>query len=383
MKTETQVALIDAPELSAVEPSKAAAIRNAFIPMSEMVYEFEDQFNEIITASKEGIDKQLTAKAKRLRLDISKARIETEKTRKVQKEEYLRAGKAIDAVANILKWAVEDKERQLQDIEKHFENLEKKRLEKLQAERVEMLSPYVDDAEMRDLSSMEDDVWDIYFAGKKQEYEDRIAAEKAAQKAREAEQKKQEVYRERKDTILPMLIYRKGEDIPEGMELTVDTSEAQFKKIKAWYKDGESAYIQRQEESERIAKQAQEKADRIEKRSTEMAPYMSVIDNFSEMLDMEEEEYVAQLEVAKNRLRQFPRTPEESFKEEPITIPVTGVLGTVGIEFLSTDSEKMEALKNDLLTLKTKYTFDDPAYAKKGRGVAKLIDKIVNDYILK
>lgn len=384
----TTLVLAEAPELLALEPSRAAIIVNTFGPMSEKVAEFEDQFNALIQESESGIDLALTKKAKRLRLDISKVRTETEKLRKDQKEESLRFGKAIDGAANVLKWAVVAKENRLKEIEDHFETLERERLEKLQTERVELLSPYVDDAEMRDLSSMDEDVWESYLSTKKKDYEDRIAAEEAAQKAREAEAKKQEVYRERKDTILPMLIYRQGEDVPPAMELNADTTEAQFKKIKKWYEDGKAAYDARQEavrkeqeESARVAKEAQEKADRIEKRSTEMAPYMSVIENFSEMLDMEQEVYEQELEAAKKNQGQasveasglseiYIKSRRAGFQALPEVVDATG------IEFLQTDEEKWKALRDDLDALKTKYDFEDAAFSKKSRGVGKLIDKI-------
>jgi len=127
----------DAPELKAIEKSKADMISAVFVPMVERLKVFESSFNSIIEESKKGINENLVVKSKRLRIDISRVRIETEKARKEQKEEYLRAGKAIDGVANILKWAVTEKEEALEKIEKHFETLEKERIEKLQLEREE------------------------------------------------------------------------------------------------------------------------------------------------------------------------------------------------------------------------------------------------------
>lgn len=188
---------LDAPELQVIEQSKAEQIRSTFEPMVKMLAEFEQQYNEVIAESEKGITYDLTARAKRIRLDIGKVRISTEKLRVAQKEEYLRAGKAIDGVSNILKWAVTDKESRLKEIEDHFEIQEKKRLEQLQSERVELISPYLADAEERDLSSMDADVWNAYFSAKKKEYEDRIAAEKKAEEDRIAREKAEAEERER------------------------------------------------------------------------------------------------------------------------------------------------------------------------------------------
>src|SRR5690554_2827574 len=149
-----EITVMNAPELANIEQSKADGIRRVFEPMAEMLKEFEGLYTQVVTEAENGITKEITAKAKRLRLDIAKVRVQTEKLRKEEKEEYLRAGKAIDGVSNILKWAVTDKENKLKEIEDYFEIQEKKRLELLQAERVEAIAPYLTDAHERDLSSM-------------------------------------------------------------------------------------------------------------------------------------------------------------------------------------------------------------------------------------
>jgi chemosensory pili system protein ChpA (sensor histidine kinase/response regulator) len=192
-----QLIITEAPELKGVEQSKADQIKAAFEPMVEMLKGFESEFNEVVSESKKGITEETTKRAKRVRLDIAKVRIEAEKTRKEQKEEYLRAGKAIDGVSNILKWAVVEKENALKKIEQHFENLEKERLRLLQIERIDLISKYIEDAEERDLSSMEQDVWDAYLSSKRKAYEDRIEAEKKAEAERIAKEKAEAEERER------------------------------------------------------------------------------------------------------------------------------------------------------------------------------------------
>lgn len=192
-----KIILLDAPELKSIEQSKAEQIKAIFAPMTEMLASFEVAYSNVCEEAATGITEFVMAKAKRLRLDIAKIRIAAEKARKEQKEEYLRAGKAIDGVNNILKWAVEEKELKLKEIEDYFENLERQRKAELQTKRVEILSEYVQDASDRDLSSMDDDVWTAYLAAKKKEHEDRIAAEKQAQIDREAKEKTEAEERER------------------------------------------------------------------------------------------------------------------------------------------------------------------------------------------
>ncbi len=76
-----------------------------------MLESFEEAFNQIMA---EEVTEELCGRAKRLRLDISKIRVSADKARKAQKEEYLRAGNAIQGVFNILKFAVTDKEEKAQ-----------------------------------------------------------------------------------------------------------------------------------------------------------------------------------------------------------------------------------------------------------------------------
>jgi hypothetical protein len=178
-----------------IEKSKAEQIEKTFVPMVAMLKEFESAFEAITAEANKGITKEVTLKAKKIRLEIAKIRIETDKIRKREKEEYLRAGKAIDGVANILKFAVSEKEEKLKEIEKHFENIEKERLQKIHNERMIELEEYEADVNGVDLGSMPDDVYKQFLKGYKLAYENKKAAEKKAEEERiareEAERKRQ------------------------------------------------------------------------------------------------------------------------------------------------------------------------------------------------
>jgi hypothetical protein len=155
-------------------------------------------YDNIIEESKKEITKDLIKEAKKLRLEIARIRIDTEKDRTAQKEEYLRAGKAIDGVANILKWAVTEKEEKLEEIERYYERIESERLQKIQTERESELRKYVDiNYPVGKLSEMAEDVWNIYIAGKRIEYNDRIIAEKRAEEERIAREKREREENER------------------------------------------------------------------------------------------------------------------------------------------------------------------------------------------
>lgn len=172
-----------------VDESKARQIKATFDPMAEMLEGFERQYNDLLAKAKEGITKEVTGKAKRLRLDIAKVRIQTGKLKDEQKKYIKLQDKAIMGVHNILVNAVTEREDILKKIERHFEILEEQRLEKLQIERAERLSQYVDDAHERDLSKFKDDEFEALYQAKKKAHEDAIEAEKKAEAERIAKEK--------------------------------------------------------------------------------------------------------------------------------------------------------------------------------------------------
>jgi len=179
-KEITDLANITTPELAAIEQSKASKILDTFSPMAKRVREFEDAYNEIISASAFGCDRALVKQARELRLKIKDVRTATEKIRVSEKAECLRLGKAIDGVANIFKWAITDKEENLKEIESFFDRQEKERLQVLQKARAEALSPYIENASEMLLCQMEQDVWEAYFETKKTIHAELVEATRIA-----------------------------------------------------------------------------------------------------------------------------------------------------------------------------------------------------------
>jgi hypothetical protein len=175
---------IETPELDLIPKDKSQQIKETFEPMSKLLAGFESAYNELIKEASGEITHEITAKAKRLRLDIAQVRIQTGKLKDKQKEYIKLEDKAIMGVHNILVWAVKEKEDKLKEIEKHFEIQEQKRLEKLQRDRKIILSEYVDDAHERDLAKFAEDEFQALLSSKKQQYIDRIAAEKKAEEGK-------------------------------------------------------------------------------------------------------------------------------------------------------------------------------------------------------
>lgn len=354
---ENGIVKFNAPELNLIEASKAEQIRNTFEPMAEMLKEFEDLYNEIAKESEGGITKELTAKAKRLRLDIAKVRIETEKIRKDQKEEYLRAGKAIDGVSNILKWAVTEKENKLKDIENHFELLEKQRIADLQDKRVKKLSKYVDDANERNLGEMDDDVWNAYFSAKKQAWEDEQEAIKKAEEERKKQELKDVKRKERADILFKLglsgYLPEDKKDIDFG-----ELEEAEFLKIKEEASKSKKVFLDEQErirkENEKLIKQRE--ADEAKKKKEQKA--------YEEKIKKEREEN----ERLQKQLKDQQEAQEKARKEAEAKEQA---------ELSKGDSDKVNDLINDLQALKTKYSFKSAKNKKMYSEVSELLDKIV------
>jgi len=297
----------NAPELQAVGENKAEQIKATFEPMAEMLTEFEDVYNSVILEAKKEITKELTLKAKRIRLDIGKVRIETGKLKDKQKEYIKLEDKAIMGVHNILVWAVKEKEDNLKEIEDYFDIQEQKRLEWLQFERATALSEYVEDAHDRKLSEMEDDVWEAYYIAKKQEYIDRIAAEKKAEEERIAKEK-------------------------------AESEEREKMKI----------------ENDRLKREAEINKKRIEQ---------------------EREKREAELEKEREAKRQIEH--ELQVKKDAEKKAEIERLAKIEDDLSKNDSAKIIDLKNDLTTLKTKYTFSSNKSQKMYLDVGVLLDKII------
>ncbi len=209
-------------ELAGLEKSKARQIEAVFAPMVKMLKEFEATYNEIAALE---MNPDTCAKAKRLRLDIAKVRIGADKVRKEQKEEYLRAGNAIQGVFNILKFAVADKEEKLKEIETHYERIEEEKKKRLQAEReLELVKYGVGDSALA-LGAMNDLVWDNFLSGTKSNYENAREAERKDEADRIEQEKKTILFDERTKALL---VYG---DLYERNQLTIDSTEEEYENI--------------------------------------------------------------------------------------------------------------------------------------------------------
>lgn len=271
------VALDNEEHLALLPPSKAEQIRATFLPMAEQVQAFEDEYNAVMQEAAAEVTPDVSKRARRLRLDIAKVRVNAEKARKALKEEYLRAGQAIDGTNNILKWAISQKEESLLAIEQHAERMEEERLGALHAERCELLAPYVEDLPDTNFGTMEDDVWEAYLSAKKRQHEDRLEAERVAVAERAERERIETLRTERGRKVGPVFDFfqqAEGEDLGtladddfdarlEAATTAKTAHEAEQKRIRAENERLAREAAARKAELDRIEAQRKAEADRI------------------------------------------------------------------------------------------------------------------------
>lgn len=328
---------IDTPELKVIEKSKAEQIKAAFEPMAKMLSEFEDRYNRLMSIPVDEITVELTQEYKRLRLDVGRVRIDTGKAKDKAKEYLKLEDKAIMGIHNILVWAVKEKEDNLKDRENYFEIQEQKRLEALQLERVEKISPYIEYANERDLTKFAEDEFEALLLMKKKEQEDRIAAEKKAEEERIAKEKAEAEERER--------IRKENEQLRKEAEEREKQAKIESEK-------------RAKEEREREAKAEAERKEREEKEL------------------IERKKYEAKLKVEREEKEKIQRELEA--KEEAERIEKEAEKAKIEAELNKGDEAKVKDLISDLESLKTKYSFKSSINTKKYKDVCSLIDKVIN-----
>jgi hypothetical protein len=135
--------------------------------------------------------------ARTKRLELSRIRIDAEKTRKALKEGIVREGKAIDGVANVLKAIIAPVEERLEQQEKFAELIFEKRKQEKLVTRMQELSQYVDDASVYALADITDELYAKILGEAKASKEEKILLAQKAEEARIEQEKKEREERER------------------------------------------------------------------------------------------------------------------------------------------------------------------------------------------
>jgi hypothetical protein len=308
------------------------------------------QYNDIITQE---LTPALSIKAKALDAKMQKHLKAKKDIHTANKAYFLNGGRFVDSIYKVEEVEFGVMRDKTQEIKNYAEELKKKKLESLQFERVILLSEFIDAAEDKNLSSMDQDVWESYLATKKQAYIDAVAAEAQAEKERAAQEiaDKEEQERIRKENQRLRAEALKRE---EQAKIEAD----KLKKI----------------EADRLAKENAERLQREAAAAKERAEYEAKLRNEREAKErIEREERVkrekleAQIQAQKDADLQVQEDAEAKIQAE----------------LNKGDEAKMDDLVEFLEALKGKYTFDSVKNKKIYDDVKVLLGKIQSHIILK
>ena len=169
----TELLKVDPKEFG-LEVEQVSTIEQAFLPKIQEREALVAIYDQLITSE---LTPELSKQAKEVRLKLVKVRTGIADIHKTQKAFFLAAGRFVDAWKNKETLPVEQMEEKLSEIENYYVNLEKARIEKLQIERLEMVSKYTD-FPAQNLGAMEEEVFNSYITGCKVAFEAKIEAER-------------------------------------------------------------------------------------------------------------------------------------------------------------------------------------------------------------
>jgi colicin import membrane protein len=172
------------PELYGLELSEAT---NLVGGIDVIKHELEVLKNAYIDVIKLEITAENLSTFKDLRKNFTKNRTSAEKLRKAKKSYFLNGGRFVDAIFKNIDAERDLMESKLLEAEKFFENLEKEKKAGINAKRIEIIRPYVNDVFGLDFSDFDDESFDDYVLGKKTRFENEVKAIFEAELLAEAE----------------------------------------------------------------------------------------------------------------------------------------------------------------------------------------------------
>src|SRR3990167_213558 len=263
MNTETSI--IQVLESSGLEKSQAQSVMQGFNDFFEEVKKHELRAKSILVTDASQVKE--IKEAREIRLELKKIRVHAEKVRIERKEFFLRGGKAIDGIANVLKALIIPLEEHL-DKQEHFtERMEEERKERVNAERMLSLQPYVLDITVYNLKDMTDGAFEVLLKTSKTAFESIKDAEKRAEEERTAKEKadraEQERIRLENEKMKKEAEAREKERAKERAKVEAErkkAEEAQRKEREA--REKAEAELKAKKEAEERAKREKEEADK-------------------------------------------------------------------------------------------------------------------------
>ena len=430
---ETKLTIIDPKEFGLKEEN-VKNIEKAFLPKIAEREGLEIIYKELISSE---ITEELCNRAKETRNQLVKVRTGIAQVHKTQKAFFLASGKFVDAWKNKETLPVVQMEEKLLELEKHFENIEKERIQKLQESRMLELEKFEPDYIPDELGMMNENVWDNFRNGVEMNYKFIKQTELIAEQKRITAEKKAEYDSIEKERITQlekdrMIVAAPLSSFIADFENIVfaDLAEYKFSNLisKALRLKNEQEHKQEQikvenerlkrevEEKERVAKEYEQRReaekqknhDRMKALTSiglifngELFVYRDINFNWTDISCMNDHEFSKALEGADVRMTEIKldeqkEKEKEHAKQEAERLDIQRLenelnlkikaeqkaesdrLSEIEAELKKDDYVKVKDLLNDLESLKTKYSFKLPDNQKMYSGVGVLLDKIKN-----
>lgn len=271
---------------------------------------------------------ELMQQAREGRLLLKAKRVEIEKTRKRLKEQSLLEGRFVDSLAKRLFAIIEPAEEHLQLQESFAEIKERLRKQKLKEERLQLLNPYLSvlDLDSFDLSTMSEVAFSTIINGAKISFEQYEKEQERIRLEQEEQQKRANLYSERKSKIAPYSFFIVNEDDVIYNDTTEEEFQVIFERLKERkQKDDEQKELLKKQNAElqKQKEKAEKKVTVLSKKSLEFeAIAKSNVESFKselEVLKEEHSEMKVTLETALNfiipdQLRKIIETTLKSLK---------------------------------------------------------------------
>ena len=254
-------------EHSGLERSQAQEVMEGFKIFFEEVKSFENKAKAILITDATQVAEMKEART--IRLELKNIRVNAEKVRKERKEFFLRGGKAIDGLANVLKALIVPLEEHLDKQENYPERMEGERKDKVNQERILALQPFVQDILVYNLRDMTDGAFEVLLKTSQAAFQAQKDAERVAEEERKASEEAKRLEDERvREENAKLKVDAEAREKAHAEER--EKAEAERKSIEeARQKEAEArekaeAELRKKNEAEERAKQEKVEADRKE-----------------------------------------------------------------------------------------------------------------------
>ena len=240
---------------SGLDKTKTQVLLENFSDYFEIASDWEKKASMLIVDNVE--QKTEMKMAREGRLFLKQKRIAVEKTRKILKENALREGQTIDAIAKVLTNLIIPIEKDLEEKEKFAEIQEAKRIEILKEDRSKEIEPYTDYIPYGiDFGRLSDEDYNKLLSGAKLQKQAEEEAQRKAEEERIAKEKADEEER-RQIRLENERLKKEAEEKERELEIERAKAKAEREVLE------EQAKKEREEKEEQLAKErAKAKAEK-------------------------------------------------------------------------------------------------------------------------